>query len=153
MVLERELDCDAESPDLRATCEWMACAVTDFADIYVVRMVDYSPEEQLYPDGLMWITDRPWPGRAACGLDAEADALFAEIDTTCRVNDVANDGSDGGDSSSGPATGCGNGRVDALEQCDGYDLLGETCASLGAGTGTLSCSPTACVFDISMCSG
>ncbi|HYD03199.1 MAG TPA: hypothetical protein VEC16_02770 [Alphaproteobacteria bacterium] len=39
------------------------------------------------------------------------------------------------------------------EQCDGSNLAGETCISLGLGFvgGTLSCSPTTCGFDTSQC--
>jgi hypothetical protein len=46
--------------------------------------------------------------------------------------------------------GCGNDLVDAAgEQCDGSNLGGETCASLGFTSGTLACS--ACQFDTSNC--
>ena len=44
---------------------------------------------------------------------------------------------------------CGNGQADSGEQCDGSDLNGASCASLGYDTGTLSC--TACAFDTSAC--
>jgi hypothetical protein len=46
---------------------------------------------------------------------------------------------------------CGNGSIDAGEDCDGSNLGGETCSSvLGAGyTGSLSCS--ACSFNTSAC--
>jgi hypothetical protein len=48
---------------------------------------------------------------------------------------------------------CGDGVVDAGEQCDGLDLGGETCASLIANTsGTLACT-VACQFDVSGCVG
>ena len=46
--------------------------------------------------------------------------------------------------------GCGNNAIDAAgEQCDGSDLGGETCTSLGFSSGTLGCS--ACQFDTSGC--
>jgi len=35
--------------------------------------------------------------------------------------------------------GCGNGVASATEACDGSDLRGDTCASLGLGSGTLTC--------------
>ncbi len=35
---------------------------------------------------------------------------------------------------------CGNGTIDAGEQCDSVNLGGSSCASLGYNTGTLSCS-------------
>ena len=42
--------------------------------------------------------------------------------------------------------------MDAGEQCDGGDLNGQTCLSLGyAGGGALSCNPSSCQYDISQC--
>jgi hypothetical protein len=49
---------------------------------------------------------------------------------------------------------CGNGTIDAGEECDFGDLDGQTCDSLTAGSepfGTLGCSPGACGFDTSGC--
>jgi len=47
---------------------------------------------------------------------------------------------------------CGNGVADPAfsEECDGADLAGESCASLGFTNGTLSCTP-ACSFDTALC--
>ncbi|HLK10509.1 MAG TPA: DUF1566 domain-containing protein [Candidatus Binatia bacterium] len=46
---------------------------------------------------------------------------------------------------------CGNGVKDGPEECDGTDLGGATCASLGfTGGGTLACTP-GCGFDVSGC--
>jgi hypothetical protein len=49
-----------------------------------------------------------------------------------------------------PVALCGNGIIESPEQCDGVDLGGATCASLGEGAGTLACSAD-CTFDLSMC--
>ncbi len=46
---------------------------------------------------------------------------------------------------------CGNGDVEPGEQCDGSDLQGLDCVSLGLGDGELGCAPQ-CVFDTSACS-
>jgi hypothetical protein len=54
-------------------------------------------------------------------------------------------------SSSGVVMGCGDGEIDAGEQCDGDDLQGFDCASLGLGGGDLFCDPITCTFDTSMC--
>ena len=48
----------------------------------------------------------------------------------------------------GPA--CGNGRLEAGEQCDGTALGGDSCVSLGFGAGTLGCGPS-CRFDLAGC--
>lgn len=45
---------------------------------------------------------------------------------------------------------CGNGFIDPGEECDGADLDGATCESLGQGTGTLECS-SICRFNLSSC--
>ncbi|TPV95760.1 MAG: hypothetical protein B7733_08285 [Myxococcales bacterium FL481] len=46
---------------------------------------------------------------------------------------------------------CGDGEVNAGEACDGANLGGETCVSLGHAEGTLKCS-SGCEFDESECS-
>jgi hypothetical protein len=46
--------------------------------------------------------------------------------------------------------GCGNNEIDVGEQCDGSDLGGSTCSSLGFSSGSLSCS-SVCTFNTSSC--
>ncbi|MCA9704590.1 MAG: hypothetical protein KDK70_01935 [Myxococcales bacterium] len=41
--------------------------------------------------------------------------------------------------------------IDAGEQCDGADLQGFDCTSLGLGGGVLTCDPVMCIFDVSGC--
>ena len=48
---------------------------------------------------------------------------------------------------------CNDGTMQANEECEGSNLMGETCSSLGVGNGTLSCNPTTCQFDTSTCGG
>ena len=45
---------------------------------------------------------------------------------------------------------CGNGAIDPEEQCDGANLNGQTCVTLGYERGALSCS-AACAFNTSGC--
>jgi agmatine/peptidylarginine deiminase len=49
---------------------------------------------------------------------------------------------------------CGNEQIDDLlfEECDGEDLDDQTCATLGLGTGALTCTSPGCQFDTSACS-
>lgn len=47
---------------------------------------------------------------------------------------------------------CGNGIVEGGEDCEGNDLGGETCRSLGYEKGNLNCD-VACAFDTSECTG
>ncbi|MEE9217659.1 MAG: zinc-dependent metalloprotease family protein [Acidobacteriota bacterium] len=48
-------------------------------------------------------------------------------------------------------TGCGNGRIDGTEECDGGDLGGATCATFGHLQGSMSCT-FECTFDTTGCS-
>ncbi len=48
---------------------------------------------------------------------------------------------------------CGNNLDDPGELCDGSALGGQSCASLGNGTGTLACASNCQSFDLSGCSG
>lgn len=67
-------------------------------------------------------------------------------------DDTTTSGDDGSTSTSGdPPGGCGDGAIDAGEQCDGNNLQGFNCSSLGLGSGTLACDPVTCTFDTSMC--
>ncbi|HKA53822.1 MAG TPA: YncE family protein [Candidatus Binatia bacterium] len=47
---------------------------------------------------------------------------------------------------------CGNDSVEPTEECDGTDLAGESCTSLGFSGGTLGCSNT-CEFETKDCTG
>jgi hypothetical protein len=46
---------------------------------------------------------------------------------------------------------CGNGVIEDGESCEGSDLNGSTCQSMGFGGGQLRCNPARCVFDFSNC--
>jgi len=76
----------------------------------------------------------------SCGNQGSV-RTYCDSDETC-VNDSSTTASCNAN--------CGNGSVDAGEDCDGSDLDGETCTSLGYDEGTLSCS--SCSFDESGCS-
>lgn len=68
-------------------------------------------------------------------MEAEVDAVAAEL--LARLEGT-------------PPT-CGDGVVNVVgEQCDGTDLSGTTCGSLGAGSGTLACSGS-CTLDATGC--
>ncbi len=58
-------------------------------------------------------------------------------------------GGSGGAGGSPPLT-CGDGKLDAEEECDGAELGGNSCQSLGYDTGSLGCTKS-CAFDTSQC--
>jgi hypothetical protein len=46
---------------------------------------------------------------------------------------------------------CGNGVIDQGELCDGFELGGQTCATVGLGSGSLACTDTCKAYDVSGC--
>jgi hypothetical protein len=83
----------------------------------------------------------------ADGSASATSSTGSNVDTT-----AAADSSTGPVAESGPMGNCGNGVIDAGEQCDGADLQGFDCQSLGLNGGTLACDGMMCTFDTSMCS-
>lgn len=69
---------------------------------------------------------------------------------TLEIHDCGDTGCD--PFSCGNSENCGNGQVDAGEQCDGSSLGGQTCQSRGFSSGTLLCN-NLCQFDTSLCAG
>jgi hypothetical protein len=71
--------------------------------------------------------------------------------TTCLANGTW----DGNGCTCVPAGGsstCGNNLIDTGEQCDGANLNGMSCQTMMPGsTGTLSCDPTTCMLNATMC--
>ena len=52
-------------------------------------------------------------------------------------------------STTGPAIVCGDGMIEGMEECEGADLDGQTCMTLGFSGGTLACAN--CQFDKTQC--
>lgn len=77
---------------------------------------------------------------ASCGDSNIRDAVCGDL--TCDSSESAE--------SCAEDCGCGNGVLNAGEDCDGTDLGGATCASTGNGTGTLGCNAD-CTFDTDRC--
>ncbi len=117
---------------------------------------------------------------SSCVGSGQRYGVYAREDLadTCVQADIAHEGETGGDGGSdaagelggvvedsgdsvGPGSAtdgpsnvtagtCGDHAQDSGEACDGDDLAGESCASLGFAGGTLACSET-CTFDTSNC--
>jgi hypothetical protein len=56
-----------------------------------------------------------------------------------------------GDSSSGGGSVCGDGMIEAPEDCDGVDLANQTCMGVGFDGGTLACDAVTCEYDTAQC--
>src|SRR5688572_16314030 len=82
----------------------------------------------------------------ACTQDVDDPANFdpsQNMDSGGSADSAGDEGSTAG----------GAGMVSPGEQCDGANLQGFDCTSLGLGTGSLGCDPVTCTFDTSMCMG
>ncbi len=64
---------------------------------------------------------------------------------TCLANCMGYD-----TSACAPAAGCGDGQIGAGEQCDGGNLNGQSCGSLGFDMGALGCTAM-CMYDTGNC--
>jgi hypothetical protein len=86
-----------------------------------------------------------------CGIRSGLPVSDAGIDAAAEEGDASGEGAAGSEAPPDELL-CGNGVIDSpKEQCDGDDLGGATCFSLGEGEeGVLRCGP-ACLFDVSMC--
>jgi hypothetical protein len=83
-----------------------------------------------------------------------SDSSSGGSDTSSGGSGTTSSSSGSGSESGSGTTGlCGNNTIDPGEDCDGTELGGETCESLGEGTGTLGCDPMTCTYDTSMCTG
>lgn len=91
--------------------------------------------------------------------DAGGDASAADVDgggesdsggDDTGVEDDVGDLDAGGDADGGVVSECGDGVRGSGESCDGADLDGVTCASLGGSGGTVGCSDS-CTIDSTGC--
>lgn len=74
-----------------------------------------------------------------CTPEYGIDKTCTYCDTDCKWKTITT------------STYCGDGIINGPEQCEGDNLDGATCQSIGFGGGTLSCSPSTCLFDNSSC--
>lgn len=86
-------------------------------------------------------------GEGGAGSTSSSSKATSSVASTSAVTTTTSTATS---SSSGPA--CGNGLVDGTDQCDGFDLDGQSCVSLGFDGGQLDCT-AGCLYDTSNCSG
>lgn len=101
------------------------------------------------------------PGQSSTtdpGTSTTTDAIrpdFGSIDSSSTGAEPTTDPDPTGvtattTTTTGPTITCGDGVIEAPEECDGAELGGQTCMSLGFSGGTLSCASN-CAFDKSQC--
>lgn len=76
----------------------------------------------------------------------EASTTDATTSSATIVDSTTSDTS----ATSDPLAECGNGAAEDGEECDGTDLNGATCESLGQAPGALGCT-AGCIFDVTSC--
>jgi uncharacterized protein YdeI (BOF family) len=83
-----------------------------------------------------------------CGAKS---VLLDEDEASASDSNTANSNVSGSDTDA-PPDGCGDGIIQGRlgEVCDGENLVGATCCSIGQGSGTLRCN-SRCKFDSSLC--
>ncbi len=103
-----------------------------------------------YPRSVEWLSllDQAITPLAADGSE-DATAALEALRTLVNAIDRDADGLPDIECSAPPAV-CGDGVVDAGEQCDGPDLDGASCLTLGFTAGTTDCS-VGCAYDTSGC--
>jgi hypothetical protein len=89
-------------------------------------------------------------GAVSCQANCQLNTTDCEGEPAPTGNNNSGGGMSGG-ASTGPGF-CGDGLRNNSETCEGGDLGGATCASLGAGEGVLHCD-FSCEFDFTSCSG
>ncbi len=94
------------------------------------------------------------------GTGTSADTTMGSLDTSSSGSESSGSESSGSESSGSESSGgssssggpeCGNDVVEAGEDCDGAELDGADCMSLGFTGGRLACAAD-CTFDVSACS-
>jgi len=89
----------------------------------------------------------------AVGPQPEAEGESDASSTGDASSTSSTDEGSSSTSTGSPPSNCGNGSIDAGEQCDGTDLQGFDCVSIGLAGGNISCDPVTCTLDTSQCEG
>jgi hypothetical protein len=97
-------------------------------------------------------TESTTTGTTTSGLDSTGTDSSSSDTSSSSSSDTSSSSSDDTSSSSSGGPVCGNDDQDAGEQCDGTDLAGYNCVTLGPNFtgGTLACAAD-CTFDTSAC--
>ena len=89
-------------------------------------------------------------GLSGCSFDVGGVPGFSDEVDAGDVDPDATVGEDGGETDGEVGPVCGNDTVEGTEECDGADLAGESCGSLGYGGGNLGCRND-CTFNVQAC--
>ena len=103
---------------------------------------DYTKCETKFAD--KWAKTETKAGPGICPSEGDQASMDARITTDAAEVATLLAG--------GTLPNCGDGSAEGVESCDGTDLGGADCLSLGFASGTLSCT-AGCGFDVSGCVG
>ena len=141
-ALDPDVKCEAAK--VKETAKYYACRLkAESKAIKKAEAPDYAKCDSKYSE--KWQKAEDKAGMGVCPTEGDETAIQARM--TDNADDIVT--LLGG----GTLAGCGDGFADpnADEQCDGLDLDGADCESLGYTLdGTLSCTP-GCAYDTSLC--
>lgn len=92
-----------------------------------------------------------FPGASEAATQVDASGVTVTDSDSGSASDSVTGGPTSASDATGPMTQCGNGVLDGGEECDGAELGGASCQSLGHTEGTLGCTAL-CYFDEQQCS-
>jgi hypothetical protein len=147
-------DCPGQTTDCeQPSCTMNVCGTTFTADGTPTTNQTPGDCQENVCDGsgnVIQIVDNgntPSNTDCATGICTNGSAGFSNLpqDAVCETTDEC-DGS-------GNCVACGNNVIAGAEVCNGTDLDGETCTSLGDAPGTLACGSDCFSFDTSGCTG
>jgi hypothetical protein len=132
-----------ESGKLKEAGKYSNCRLkADSKGVKKGEAADYSKCESKFAD--KWTKTETKAGPGICPSESDQDSMDARITTDAAEIATLLAG--------GSVSTCGNGTVEAGEDCDFGDLGGETCATQGLFGNGLACTPGTCTFDTSGCS-
>jgi len=132
-----------ESGKLKESAKYSSCRLkAEAKGLQKSIAPDYSKCESKFAD--KWSKIETKAGLGAC--PSEGDLIDMDARITTDAAEVATL------LAGGSLPVCGDDFAEGNESCDGTDLSGADCLSLGFASGTLACTP-GCGFDVSGCAG
>ncbi len=141
---------------MRMRLVWIACVLGCGPTVVVddpqasTGMAETGDNDEDDDDGPVATTSATTGPGTVGPTTAPPDPTIDDV-SSATVLDVGTSFDESSSSSTGPGPFCGDGEVQPGEQCDGLDLQGFDCESLGLGGGELACDPVMCTFDTSGC--
>jgi hypothetical protein len=134
---------NCESGKLKEAGKYGNCRLkADSKAVKKGEAADYTKCESKFAD--KWTKTETKAGVGICPSEGDQASIDARITTDAAEIAMLLAG--------GAVASCGDDLAEGVESCDGIDLGGADCLSLGFASGTLACT-AGCGFDVSGCAG